>query len=126
MATPTNHDIRRQPQRLVPLRPGKHFIGSCYLKLEPRDRPRGKSQIKLKNRIRAVIEALPAEGLTRSESELVIGDLRRIQDLLQHPDGLPPTQGLAVFASQPLGLFEVIPLPRVHRSRLLVDRTPLV
>jgi len=126
MPTPTNHDIRRQLQRLVRLRPGKQFIVSCYLKLEPRDRSRGKYQIKLKNRIRAVIEALPAEGLTRSESEMVIGDLHRIQDLLQHPDSLPPTQGLAVFASQPLGLFEVIPLPRVHRSRLLVDHTPLV
>lgn len=126
MRGPANHDIRRQLQRLVRLQPGKHFIVSCYLKLEPRDRSRGKYQIKLKNRIRGVVEALPAGGLTRSESEQVISDLRRIQDLLQRPDGLPPTQGLAVFASQPLGLFEVIPLPRVHRSRLLVDRTPLV
>ena len=31
-----------------------------------------------------------------------------------------------MFACQPLKLFEVIPLPRVYRSRLLVARTPLV
>jgi peptide chain release factor subunit 1 len=126
MGSQKNHDIRRQLQRLVRLQPGRHFIVSCYLKLEPRDRSRGKYLIKLKNRIREVIEALPAGGLTRSESEQVVGDLHRIQAMLQHPDGLPPTQGLALFASRPLGLFEVVPLPRVYRSRLLVGRTPQV
>ncbi len=126
MATRASGDIRRQLQRLLKIQPGKHWIVSCYLKLEPRDRSRGKYLIKLKNRVRDVIEALPAEGLSRAESEQVIGDLQRIQTMLQRPDSLPPTQGLAVFASKPLNLFEVIPLPRVHRSRLLVDRTPLV
>lgn len=31
-----------------------------------------------------------------------------------------------MFASEPLGLFEVIPLPQVFRSRLAIDRTPLI
>lgn len=119
-------EIRRQLQRLLRLPSGKHWIVSCYLKLEPRDRSRGKYLIKLKNRIREVIEALPAEGLDRQETEQVISDLHKLQVMLQRPDALPPTQGLAVFVSKPLGLFEIIPLPRVHRSRLLVDRTPLV
>lgn len=126
MAKRTPGDIRRQLQRLLRIQPGPHWIVSCYLKVEPRDRTRGKYLIKLKNRIRDVIEALPAEGLTRAESEQVISDLRRLQAMLQRPDGLPSAQGLAVFVSKPLDLFEVIPLPRVHRSRLLVDRTPLV
>jgi len=99
---------------------------SCYLKLEPRDRARGKFLIKLKNRIHEVTETLPAEGLTRGEMEEVTADLRRIQENLRQPDQLPPTQGLAIFACRPLGLFEIIPLPRVYRSRLLVARTPLV
>lgn len=119
-------DVRQQLQRLVRLQSGKYWIVSCYLKLEPRDRSRGKYLIKLKNRIREVIEALPAEGLTRAETEQVTGDLRRLQDMLQRPDTLPATQGLAAFVCKPLGLFEVIPLPRVYRSRLLVARTPLV
>jgi peptide chain release factor subunit 1 len=119
-------DVRRQLQRLVRLQPGKHWIVSCYLKLEPRDRSRGKYLIKLKNRIREVSEALPAEGLTRSETEQVRDDLRRLQTTLQRPDALPPTQGLAAFVCKPLDLFETIPLPRVHRSRLSVARTPLV
>ena len=119
-------DVRRQLQRLVRLQSGKHWIVSCYLKLEPRDRSRGKYLIKLKNRIREVSEALPAEGLSRGETEQVNADLRRLQTLLRRPDALPPMQGLAAFICTPLGLFETIALPRVHRSRLLVARTPLV
>lgn len=119
-------DVRKQLQRLARLESGKHWIVSCYTKLEPRDRARGKFLIKLKNRIREVTETLPAEGLSRGEMEEVTGDLHRIQDLLRQPDALPSTQGLAIFACRPLGLFEVIPLPRVYRSRLLVARTPLV
>lgn len=126
MASRALTDVRRQLQRLVRLPAGKHWIVSCYLKLEPRDRARGKYLIKLKNRIRDVIEALPAEGLDRQETDQVIGDLHKLQVMLQRPDALPSSQGLAVFVCKPLGLFEVIALPRVHRSRLLVDRTPLV
>jgi peptide subunit release factor 1 (eRF1) len=126
MASPALNDVRRQLQRLLKLPSGKHWIVSCYLKLEPRDRSRGKYLIKLKNRVKEVVEALPAEGLTRAETEQVVADLNRLQEALRNPDTLPAAQGLAVFVCRPLGLFEVIPLPRVHRSRLLVDRTALV
>ncbi len=119
-------DVLKQLQRLTRLQSGKHWIVSCYTKLEPRDRARGKFLIKLKNRVREVTEALPAEGLTRTEMDEVTGDLHRIQDLLRQPDALPSTQGLAIFACRALGLFDVIPLPRVYRSRLLVARTPQV
>jgi peptide chain release factor subunit 1 len=119
-------DVRKQLQRLLKLPSGKHWIVSCYLKLEPRDRSRGKYLIKLKNRVREVIEALPAEGLSRAETDQVVSDLKELQVALQNSESLPKSQGLAVFVCKPLGLFEVIALPRVHRSRLLVDRTPLV
>jgi peptide subunit release factor 1 (eRF1) len=119
-------DVRQKLQRLLRLPAGRHWIVSCYLKIEPRDRSRGKYLIKLKNRIREVSEALPAEGLSRGELEQVAGDLTRLQAALQRPDALPKSRGLAAFVCKPLNLFEVIPLPRVHRSRLLVDRTPLV
>jgi peptide chain release factor subunit 1 len=126
MASQSLSDVRRQLQRLLRLPAGKHWIVSCYLKVEPRDRSRGKYLIKLKNRIREVVEALPAEGLTRAETEQVVADLNRLQATLQNPDGLPPSRGLAIFVCKPLGLFELVPLPRVYRSRLLVDRTALV
>lgn len=126
MAVKQTADIRRQLQKLLRLPAGRHWIVSCYLKLEPRDRSRGKYLIKLKNRVREVIEALAAEGLNRAETEQVVADLHRLQTMLQEPQSLPHTQGLAVFICKALDLFEVIPLPRVHRSRLLVDRTALV
>jgi peptide chain release factor subunit 1 len=112
--------------RLTKLRTDDHRIVTCYLKLEPRDRARGKYLIKLKNRVRQVEGALASLGLDRRVAEEVSADLRRIQDYLRDPDRLPATQGMAIFASGPLRLFEVVPLPGVYRSRLAVDRTPLV
>ena len=55
MAARSTSDIRKQLQRLVRIQPGKHWIVSCYLKLEPRDRARGKYLIKLKNRVKVVL-----------------------------------------------------------------------
>jgi len=112
--------------RLTRVKPGKHRVVTCYLKLEPRDRVRGKYLIKLKNRVKAVAEALPRLGLTRGEVEPVLRDLQRVVEALRDPAKLPTARGIAIFASEPIGLFEVQPLPVVHRSRLAVDRTPLV
>jgi peptide subunit release factor 1 (eRF1) len=112
--------------RLTHVQPGKHRVVSCYLKLEPRDRARGKYLIKLKNRVKSAVQALPRLGLERSIIEEIIRDLDRIQQFLRTPGNLPPTQGVAVFACEGIELFETVPLPVVHRSRLAVDSTPLV
>jgi len=103
-----------------------HCVVTCYLKLEPRDRTRGKYLIKLKNRVRAVLHALPRLGLDRQVHEEVVRDLERVQQFLRTPANLPSAQGLALFACEAIGLFEALPLPVVHRSRLAVDSTPLV
>jgi peptide subunit release factor 1 (eRF1) len=113
-------------ERLTQIKPGKHQVVTCYLKLEPRDRARGKYLIKMKNRVKAAVQALPRLGLERSEGEAVERDLDRVQQYLKSPANLPPTQGMAIFASEGIGLFEAVPLPVVHRSRLGVDRSPLV
>jgi peptide chain release factor subunit 1 len=112
--------------RLTAVDPGRHRVVTCYLKLEPRDRSRAKYLIKLKNRVRAVAQALPRLGLERAVQEEVTRDLERIQEYFRNPANLPSTQGLAIFACEGIGLFEAIPLPVVHRSRLGVDRSPLV
>ena len=70
--------VNAQVSRLSRMRPGKHPIVSCYLKLEPRDRARGKYLIKLKNRIRGVeerLERLPATARVRVGEQL-FGDDR--------------------------------------------------
>jgi peptide subunit release factor 1 (eRF1) len=118
--------VDSQLRRLTGIRPGDHRVVSCYLKIEPRDRTRTKYFIKVKNRVRAALDALPRLGLDRAVQEAVARDLGRIQDFLREPRNLPPTQGVAVFACEAADLFEAVPLPVVYRSRLAVDRTPLV
>jgi peptide subunit release factor 1 (eRF1) len=112
--------------RLTGFRPGKHRVVSCYLKLEPRDRSRGKYLIKVKNRVKAALPGLPRLGLEGDTVQAIERDLDRLQQYLRNPANLPHTQGLAIFACEPAGLFECVPLPVVYRSRLAVDATPLV
>ena len=113
-------------QRLTAVQPGKHRVVTCYLKLEPRDRSRGKYLIKVKNRVKAAVQGLARLGLERSVEEQVRRDLNRIQQFLRSPGNLPSTQGVAIFACEGIELFETVPLPVVYRSRLAVDGTPLV
>jgi peptide subunit release factor 1 (eRF1) len=117
---------RERLQRLAAVDAGRHRVVTCYQKLEPRDRSRGKYLIKLKNRVREVVQALPRLGLDRAAQEEVSRDLERIQTYLRSPGNLPSTQGVAIFACEPIGLFEAIPLPFVYRSRLALDGAPLV
>jgi peptide subunit release factor 1 (eRF1) len=119
-------DLPKLLAKLTKLRTDDHRIVTCYLKVEPRDRARGKYLIKLKNRIRDVERALDAIELPRGVREEVAADLKRVHDQLKEPARLPATQGLAIFACGPLRLFELVGLPSVHRSRLAVERSPLV
>src|ERR1041384_2054714 len=57
----------------------------------------------------------PYTPLFRSERLLLSFD---------EPGRLPQSRGIAVFACGRAGLFEAIPLPQVHRSRLLVADVP--
>lgn len=118
--------IREILARLGALDAGEHPIVTCYLKLEPRDRSRGKYLVKVKNRAKAVQERLGALGFGRQQQEEAGRTLDRMLDWLRDPMNLPSTQGLALFASDGMDLFEPVPLPAVYRSRLAVDRTPLV
>ncbi len=120
------NEIQKLLSKLTKLRTDDHRIVTCYLKVEPRDRSRGKYLIKLKNRIREVEEGLEMLGLPRGTREEISADLKRIHDQLKDAARLPATQGLAIFACGPLRLFELVGLPSVHRSRLAVDRTALV
>jgi peptide subunit release factor 1 (eRF1) len=119
--TPNN----KQLDRLAKERSGAPVV-SLYLKLEPRDRERGKFQIKLKNRVKAAERAVEKMDFDRAERDAITADLARIQDHLTDPGRLPHGQGLAIFASKQRRLWEVFELPVVHRSRLSVARAPLV
>ncbi|HET6797239.1 MAG TPA: hypothetical protein VFH40_08780 [Gemmatimonadales bacterium] len=113
-------------ERLTRVHPGNHPVVTCYLKLEPRDRSRGKYLIKLKNRVKEAVRGLPRLGLDRALSEAVERDLERVQQFLRVPSNLPAAQGVAIFACEGIELFEAVPLPLVHRSRLAVNGSPLI
>jgi peptide subunit release factor 1 (eRF1) len=118
--------IAERLARLTEVRPGSYRVVSCYLKLEPRDRSRGKYLIKFKNRVKAALKGLPRLGLDRPAQDAATRDLDRMQTHLRMVENLPSTQGVALFACEGIGLFEALPLPVVYRSRLAVDRTPLI
>lgn len=122
----SNSPFEAQLARLASLKPGQHRVVTCYLKIEPRDRARGKYAIKLKNRVRALEEQLPRLGLDRKTMDEVKRDLGRVVEQFRTPETLPAAHGVAVFASEPMDLFEVVPLPAVYRSRLAVDASPLI
>jgi peptide subunit release factor 1 (eRF1) len=113
-------------ERLARIQPGKHRVVTCYLKLEPRDRSRGKYLIKVKNRVKDAVQGLPRLGLERGAADEVLRDLDRLQQFLRAPGNLPSTQGLAIFACEGIELFETVPLPVVHRSRLAINGSALV
>lgn len=113
-------------RRLAALEPGPHLVVSCYLKLEPRDKTRGKYLIKMKNRVRGALAGLERQGLARAVRDSVAADLERIRRYVDEPGRLPGTRGIALFACAALGVWEVVALPQVHRSRLGVEAMPLL
>jgi peptide subunit release factor 1 (eRF1) len=98
---------------------------SCYLKLEPRDKTRGKYLIKMKNRVKETAASLARQPLERDTRETVAADLARMLRWFEEPGSLPAARGVAVFVCGRANLFAAVPLPQVHRSRLAVAATPL-
>src|SRR6266850_4094213 len=109
----TEQDVHAAVHRLAAIEPGPYWVVSCYLKLEPRDRTRGKYLIKLKNRIRSRLDWLASESIQRAERDAIARDLERIRERLEAPTALPAGRGIALFASEPLDLLASVPLPRV-------------
>lgn len=118
--------LRPVVEWLTAIEPADHWVVSCYLKLEPRDRARGKYAIKLKNRIRDRLAWLERRGVDRGAREALGRDLERIRRYLDDSTNLPVGRGIALFACEGLELFEAVALPQVFRSRLVIDRSPSV
>jgi peptide chain release factor subunit 1 len=100
------------------------WVVSCYQKLEPNDRAGEKYRIKLKNRLRRAVERLGILGFAHADREAVAGELARVEAFFSHSPNLAGSRGVAVFAAK--GMFRAVPLPYVLKSRVVVDRTPVV
>src|SRR5678815_300676 len=77
---PSTVPFQAQLARLAALKPGRHRVVTCYLKIEQRDRARNKYAIKLKNRLRAVEENRPRLRLDTATLEQVRRDLGRVME----------------------------------------------
>ena len=126
VAVVSEQDVHAAVQRLAGIEPGPYWVVTCYLKLEPRDRTRGKYLIKMKNRVKQTAEGLAGQSPGHADREAIAADLQRVLDYLEEPNHLPRTRAIAIFASHGLDMFEALPLPHVHRSRLAVEHEPLV
>src|SRR2546428_793373 len=96
--SPSESAVRAAIERLSRVQPGAYHVVSCYLKLEPRDKTRGKYLIKIKNRIREALAALQRQELERALRAQVAADLERVQAYFGEPTRLPPARGIARFA----------------------------
>src|SRR2546422_5571307 len=123
---PSEHAVRDAIERLSRVEPGPFQVLSCYLKLEPRDKERGKYLIKMKNRVKRVESDLARRALDHAHREATAADLARVLHYFEEPTHLPPARGIALFACGRLNLFEALALPHVHRSRLAVAPVPLI
>src|SRR5256885_11336274 len=81
--------VRAAVERLSHVQPGAYQVVSCYLKLEPRDKTRGKYLIKIKNRIREALAGLERQDLERALRTQVTADLERVQGYFAEPTRLP-------------------------------------
>src|SRR3989475_354941 len=123
---PSEHAVRDAIERLSRVEPGPFQVLSCYLKLEPRDKERGKYLIKMKNRVKRVESDLARRALDHAQREALAADLARVLHYFEEPTHLPPARGIALFACGTLNLFEALALPHVHRSRLAIAPVPLI
>ena len=100
------------------------WVVSCYQKLETSDRTGDKFRIKLKNRLRKAEDRLGILGFSHDDRESIIETLNAIEAYFRHTPNLSGARGIAVFAGQ--GWIRAVKVPSVLRSRVIVDRTPVV
>ncbi len=109
---------------LLALGDSRGWVVSCYQKLEPADRAGEKYRIKLKNRLRRAAERLRILGFPHDDREAVEAALDLVGKHFQQSNNLAGSRGLAAFAAD--GFFLTVAMPYVLKSRVVVDRTPVV
>lgn len=113
-------------EQLSRLGTDKPEIISCYLQLDPAARSRQRYLVEIRQRVKDLKGHLEARGEDRAFRESVSADLAKLVSWLADAKHLPNLPGVAIFVCGRLGLFSVVPLPRVHRNRLQIERFALL
>ena len=96
---------------------------SCYVRAMPLDRTRARYLERLKSRGKVALDLLDRMPATEAARAAAARDMERVIRAVGKPGDLPPTAGFAAFACEAAGLFEVVGVPDVHRTRVMLDRS---
>src|ERR1044071_9699452 len=99
-AAMTEQDARATIARLAAIEPGRHWVVTCYLKIEPRDRARGKYLIQMKNRVKEREAALARQSPSHADRESIAASLRQVLDYVEEPNDLPRSRAVAIIRSR--------------------------
>lgn len=102
------------------------LVVSCYIRLGPQERGEKKYLSEINSRIHELQPTIEATVSSHEQRESLKRDLARVSEYCNRPSSMPSGGGIAIFASEPDGLFEVFALPHVNRFHLVIDRTPFV
>jgi peptide chain release factor subunit 1 len=121
---PDRHELRR----LAELRLDRPVVLSLYLDLDPTEfaTPPARATAARSLVDEAERTLRERESLTHEDREALGAALARARGYLEHDLVADGANAVAVFASEPAQLFEVLRLPRSVRNRVAIDRSPLV
>jgi peptide subunit release factor 1 (eRF1) len=125
MATDITTDRLRE---LAETRSAQGKVLSVFINLDPREfatPPARATEISsvLDSAARTIRDA---DGLTHDERTALHADLERVRTAMRNGVDTKEARALAVFASQPAGLFEILKLPRPVDHRVAISETPCV
>ena len=119
---------RDQLRQLAELRLDRPVILSLYLNLDPSEFATPPAR---KTSVRSLVDEAERRlrernGLSHEDKTALQTSLERATDFLEKSLPSDGAHGLAVFASEPNGLFEALKLPRAVPNRVAIGHSPLV
>jgi peptide subunit release factor 1 (eRF1) len=125
MATDITTDRLRE---LAETRSAQGKVLSVFINLDPREFATPPARA---TEISSVLDAAArtirdADDLTPDERSALDGDLDRVRTAMRNGVDAKEARALAVFASQPAGLFEILKLPRPVDHKVAIGETPCV
>jgi peptide subunit release factor 1 (eRF1) len=124
---PANTLTRDRLRALADVRPDRGRVLSVFLSLDPTEFASPAARTTEINSVlkRAQREAAAADGLSAEERQELERDVERVREAL-HKSDLPAdgTRGVAVYACEAAGLFELVRLPVPVEPRVVLDRSP--
>ena len=122
------NDVTPERLRRLADHHGEGKVLSVFVNLDPREYGTGRARA---SQIRSVVDRAgrvveEQQNLSHDELMALRSDLERVEQALEGDTDLSGAHGLAVFASAPSQLFEVLRLPTPIEHEPVVDETPCV